>query len=384
MRCSPIEPENLAWLLDNVGWLPNRKDVDYSSPVIKAKIPAFDAFVNYPKDHVLVLSCRSIAPTSRDPHARLAARLEKGVSSTPRSPATTRQDRRGAEGSPPPTRSMHDPQARGSLRRAVTRKRWRAKRADIAMAGPAPPWPRAGRVRIARRAGGGMSMRSGRGLGFALGRARRRCWLVYVAVRVYPIAETLRLSLHNWNIISPRKPFIGLANFEELMGDPLFHRGAAQHRRSSPTAVLVDHRAAGAGAGGADQPPLRLAARRRVHETAIFIPHVVSASSPPRWRGNGCSTPRLGPLNWLHRPVRASPPSRGCSIRRWRSSASSCCARGRRSAIRRADPDRRHAQRLALALRGGAARRGERRGNCSASSPCRSSGRCCSTSRSSR
>src|SRR4051812_16407475 len=45
---------------------------------------------------------------------------------------------------------------------------------------------------------------------------------LYGAIRVYPIAETLRLSLFQWNIISKRKPFVGLDNFVELMSDPLF------------------------------------------------------------------------------------------------------------------------------------------------------------------
>ncbi|MBL8589789.1 MAG: extracellular solute-binding protein [Methylobacteriaceae bacterium] len=68
------EPENLVWLLDNVGWLPNRKDVDYSG-VIKAK-PAFEAFVNYPKDHSF-FTLPFITPVS-EVLTRLAARLEKG------------------------------------------------------------------------------------------------------------------------------------------------------------------------------------------------------------------------------------------------------------------------------------------------------------------
>ena len=39
-------PDNLLWMLDNVGWLPNRAGLDYSA--ILAKKPAFGAFVNYP------------------------------------------------------------------------------------------------------------------------------------------------------------------------------------------------------------------------------------------------------------------------------------------------------------------------------------------------
>ena len=43
--------------------------------------------------------------------------------------------------------------------------------------------------------------------------------IIYTAVRLYPIGETLRLSLHRWNILSKNKPFIGLDNFRELIGD---------------------------------------------------------------------------------------------------------------------------------------------------------------------
>src|SRR3982751_3109367 len=46
--------------------------------------------------------------------------------------------------------------------------------------------------------------------------------IIYAAVRLYPIGETLRLSLHRWNILSKNKPFIGLDNFRELTGDPSF------------------------------------------------------------------------------------------------------------------------------------------------------------------
>lgn len=43
------EAENLLWLLDNVGWLPNRSGLDYSA--ILEKKPAFGAFVNYPETY---------------------------------------------------------------------------------------------------------------------------------------------------------------------------------------------------------------------------------------------------------------------------------------------------------------------------------------------
>lgn len=43
------EPDNLVWLLKNVGWLPNRSGVDYSS--VTSTTPAFAAFVDYPKGY---------------------------------------------------------------------------------------------------------------------------------------------------------------------------------------------------------------------------------------------------------------------------------------------------------------------------------------------
>ena len=43
------QPEHLIWMLDNVGWLPNRGGVDYSG-VISAK-PQFSAFVDLPDDY---------------------------------------------------------------------------------------------------------------------------------------------------------------------------------------------------------------------------------------------------------------------------------------------------------------------------------------------
>ena len=65
------EPANQIWLLDNVGWLPNRQDVDYSA-VIDAK-PAFDAFVNYPADYQF-FSLPAIGPIE-EILTRLAERL---------------------------------------------------------------------------------------------------------------------------------------------------------------------------------------------------------------------------------------------------------------------------------------------------------------------
>jgi len=64
-------PENLVWLLDKVGWLPNRSGVDYSA-VTKGQ-PAFAAFVDYPKGYKF-FTLPSIGPID-EVLTRLAAQL---------------------------------------------------------------------------------------------------------------------------------------------------------------------------------------------------------------------------------------------------------------------------------------------------------------------
>jgi multiple sugar transport system substrate-binding protein len=65
------EPDNLLWLLDNVGWLPNRVSVDYS-PVTSAK-PGFAGFLELPEDYKF-FTLPAIGPIE-EVLTRLAARL---------------------------------------------------------------------------------------------------------------------------------------------------------------------------------------------------------------------------------------------------------------------------------------------------------------------
>ena len=61
---------------------------------------------------------------------------------------------------------------------------------------------------------------------------KKRFWFAIIAilptfaifgwVRMFPIAETLRLSLFEWNLLSRNKPFVGLENFRELFQDDQF------------------------------------------------------------------------------------------------------------------------------------------------------------------
>ncbi len=48
-------------------------------------------------------------------------------------------------------------------------------------------------------------------------------YIIFFAVfTAYPFGFAIYLTLHNWNIVRPEKPFVGLANFERLMQDELF------------------------------------------------------------------------------------------------------------------------------------------------------------------
>ena len=64
-------PETLLWLLDNVGWLPNRLGLDYTD--ILSRKPAFKAFVDYPETYKF-FTLPTIGPVE-EILTRVAARL---------------------------------------------------------------------------------------------------------------------------------------------------------------------------------------------------------------------------------------------------------------------------------------------------------------------
>ncbi|MBA3326387.1 MAG: sugar ABC transporter permease [Rhodobacteraceae bacterium] len=136
---------------------------------------------------------------------------------------------------------------------------------------------------------------------------RRRKWVfsivailpvlaIFAYVRVFPIAEILRLSVHKWDILSKNKPFIGLQNFRDLATDPLFREALFNTSviafgvlvitvpLALILAALIYHRTRSRFAG--------------FYETSVFIPHVVSlvpAAMAWKWIFDA----RLGPLNAL-------------------------------------------------------------------------------------
>ena len=135
---------------------------------------------------------------------------------------------------------------------------------------------------------------------------------LFVLVRVVPIFETLRLSLFKWDIISRNKPFIGLANFQELAGDPLFLEAL---RNTTIIAFGVLALTIPLALGFAALIQFRFGiAFAGFYETSIFIPHIVSlvpAAMAWKWVFDA----QLGPLNaflglfgmpaqaWLFDPV---------------------------------------------------------------------------------
>ena len=113
---------------------------------------------------------------------------------------------------------------------------------------------------------------------------------------MFPIAETLRLSLFEWNLLSRNKPFVGLENFRELFQDDQFldaiiNTAAIAFGAMAVTipvsmvlAAVIYHRTRSRFAG--------------FYETAVFIPHVVSlvpAAMAWKWVFDA----KLGPLNRL-------------------------------------------------------------------------------------
>lgn len=138
--------------------------------------------------------------------------------------------------------------------------------------------------------------------------------IIFAYVRLYPISETLRLSLFKWDILSKKKPFVGLDNFRELFRDQLFIDALVNTSiiafgvliLTVPLALviagLIYHRTHS-----------RMSA---FYESAVFIPHIVSlvpAAMAWKWIFDA----KLGPLNallgwfgipaqaWLFHPVLA-------------------------------------------------------------------------------
>ena len=79
--------------------------------------------------------------------------------------------------------------------------------------------------------------------------------VLYAVFVLFPIVQAMRFSLFKWNGLQPLTDFVGLANYQRALADPVF-QGAVSHN------VFVDRPVAGdpdpvrPRAGTAAQPPL--------------------------------------------------------------------------------------------------------------------------------
>ena len=46
----------------------------------------------------------------------------------------------------------------------------------------------------------------------------------FAIFRFYPLGYALWMSLHDWQLISPQQPFVGLQNYQDTLSDPLFNQ----------------------------------------------------------------------------------------------------------------------------------------------------------------
>ncbi len=135
------------------------------------------------------------------------------------------------------------------------------------------------------------------GLGLS---ARRALWAYaflaaplafFLTIRLLPAASALFISLHQWNIISPSKPFVGLANFREIASDALFWKAAGNTLRYAVVGIPAQL------AGGLGLALLlrRINRGRGLFRALYFIPFVtpiVAAS----WVWQWMYSPQFGPL----------------------------------------------------------------------------------------
>jgi len=116
----------------------------------------------------------------------------------------------------------------------------------------------------------------------------------FLAIRVAPAVSSLYISLHEWNVISPEKPFVGLRNFVTLSRDPKFAQAAVNTVRYVLAGIPVQ-----LALGLAVAMLLRRINRfRGVFRALYFLPFVtpiVAAS----WVWQWMYSEQFGPLNQI-------------------------------------------------------------------------------------
>lgn len=130
-------------------------------------------------------------------------------------------------------------------------------------------------------------------------------FLMFVA---WPVIFGLWISFHSWEILSPRKPFIGLGNYQELMADDIFFKSLWNTVRFSVFTVVGE---AVLGLAAALLVNQSFAGRTGVR-IILFAPRVLAVSTMGiiwQWMLNRdwgfvnylLSFAGIPPVNWLDR-----------------------------------------------------------------------------------
>ena len=200
-------PESTILLTQKSGWVGARTDVDWS-PLLK-QIPQYAGFVRQPQDMQFYVD-PAISPWN-EIETKIANQLTVAyVDPNMQGPAEARRVH-------PQVRDGYgrDPEGRGHVRHHVAhahrRRAARQPRAGGQVRHPAAPY----RASAADSA-------------VLLCRAAAGAGAVPLCAH-HPDRVRVRPELVRWNMISPRKPFMGLANYIQLFGDENFIAGFEEH-----------------------------------------------------------------------------------------------------------------------------------------------------------
>ncbi len=113
----------------------------------------------------------------------------------------------------------------------------------------------------------------------------------FLAIRIAPAAGALVISLHRWNIVGTDQPFVGLANFREVLSDRQFWQAAANTLRYAAAGIPAQ-----LALGFAAALLLRRAVRfRGFFRTVYFVPFVTPVVAAA-WVWQWMYSPNFGPL----------------------------------------------------------------------------------------
>jgi multiple sugar transport system permease protein len=137
---------------------------------------------------------------------------------------------------------------------------------------------------------------------FGLG-ARRALWAYaflavpmafFLVIRIAPAATALTISLHRWNIVGADQPFVGLANFREIAGDPLFWKAIRNTVRYTVVGIPAQ-----IALGLAVALLLRRIVRLRGFFRALYFIPFVTPVVAAAWVWQWMYSPQFGPLGRL-------------------------------------------------------------------------------------